>query len=403
MADHVAEIALMRADDAAGVRWDAIVVGAGPAGSLTACLLARERLKVLLVERQRLPRPKVCGGCLNARALAALDHAGLATRVRALGAREVHSLSLHLRGRTASVELPSGLAVSRRALDAELASAAVEAGAALFTSTMATVVPDNDGSERNGWRDVTLRRRDGPGATVSARVVVSADGLAHTSLRECAAMESLVFRASRVGIGGEAGPGAVEVKPGAITMAVGRHGYVGAVEVEGGRVNIAAAVDPAYLKSEPSAAHAIHTVLLEAGVGTGPALGTVNWTGTIALTRRLLRPAARRIFVLGDAAGYVEPFTGEGMAWALAGAESVVPFVKRAVDSYGSGLEDEWVQEYRRNIGRDQRWCRFLARLLRAPVIVAPLVALLGRRPGLARPVMAHFAPRSTSADGRMN
>jgi flavin-dependent dehydrogenase len=185
-------------------------------------------------------------------------------------------------------------------------------------------------------------------------------------------------------------------------MAVGRHGYVGAVEVEGGRVNIAAAVDPAFLKSEPSAGRAIHTVLQEAGVGTGPAFDTVNWTGTIPLTRRLLRPAARRIFVLGDAAGYVEPFTGEGIAWAFAGAESVVPFVKRAVDSYDSSLEDEWVQEHGRSIGRDQRWCRLLARLLRVPVITAPLVALLGRRPGLARPVLAHFAPRSRPADERI-
>ena len=403
MADHVAEIGLIRVDAAAGVLWDAIVVGAGPAGSLTACLLAREHLKVLLVERQRLPRPKVCGGCLNARALAALDRAGLAARVRALGAREVHRLSLHLRDRTASVDLPSGLAVSRRALDGELASAAVEAGAALITRTMGIVVPDDDAFGKNGRRGVTLLPQGGSGVTVSARVVVAADGLAHTSLRECAAMESLVLGASRVGIGGEAGPGAVEVEPGAITMAVGRHGYVGAVEVEGGRVNIAAAVDPAFLKSEPSAARAIHTVLQEAEVGTGPAFDTVNWTGTIPLTRRLLRPAARRIFVLGDAAGYVEPFTGEGIGWALAGAESVVPFVKRAVGSYDSGLEDEWVQEYRRNIGRDQRWCRLLARLLRMPVIVAPLLALLGRRPGLARPIVAHFAPRSTSADGRMH
>ena len=70
--------------------------------------------------------------------------------------------------------------------------------------------------------------------------------------------------------------------------------------------------------------------------------------GTIPLTRRLSRPAARGIFVLGDAAGYVEPFTGEGMAWAFAGAEAVVPFVIRATQSHERRLEREWIGAYAR-------------------------------------------------------
>lgn len=214
-------------------------------------------------------------------------------------------------------------------------------------------------------------------------------------------MESLVSRASRVGIGGEAGPGAVAVEPGTITMAIGRHGYVGAVEVEAGVVNVAAALDPGFLRSGPSAAGAVKAVLSEAGVGTGSAFDAIEWRGTVPLTRRLRRPAARGIFVLGDAAGYVEPFTGEGMAWAFAGAEAAVPFVKRGVESGEPDLEDEWARMYARIIGRDQRWCRLIARLLRSPAVVTSVVALLGRRPGLARPVLAHLAPRATSADGR--
>jgi flavin-dependent dehydrogenase len=123
--------------------------------------------------------------------------------------------------------------------------------------------------------------------------------------------------------------------------------------------------------------------------------------GTIPLTRRLSRPAARGVFVLGDAAGYVEPFTGEGMAWAFAGAEAVVPFVKRAVRSHGHGLDHDWIRAYARGIGRDQRWCRLVARLLRVPAIVTPIVTLLQRKPGLAGPVLAHMAARPAPADGR--
>jgi flavin-dependent dehydrogenase len=126
----------------------------------------------------------------------------------------------------------------------------------------------------------------------------------------------------------------------------------------------------------------------------GP-LEAIDWIGTLPLTRWLVRPAARGVFVLGDAAGYVEPFTGEGMAWAFAGAEAVVPFVKRAGGPPGAAVEREWARALADTIGREQRWCRFIARGLRRPALVTSLVALLGRHPGLATPVLAHFSPRA--------
>ncbi|MFY7877691.1 MAG: FAD-dependent oxidoreductase, partial [Pirellula sp.] len=57
------------AAEAERVAWDLIVVGAGIAGSSTAILAAREGLRVLLIEAKRFPREKVCGGCLNPRAI----------------------------------------------------------------------------------------------------------------------------------------------------------------------------------------------------------------------------------------------------------------------------------------------------------------------------------------------
>jgi flavin-dependent dehydrogenase len=231
--------------------------------------------------------------------------------------------------------------------------------------------------------------------------VLVADGLAHSSLRECDSFHSRVWASARIGVGGVAGPGTIELQPGSITMAVGRHGYVGAVEIEDGRVNVAAAIDPGFLKTFAATAPAIGAILAEAGVKAGPGLDTIDWMGTIPLTRHVPRPAARGVFLLGDAAGYVEPFTGEGMAWAFAGAEAVVPIVKRAVASHDARLEQDWIRVHARGIGREQRWCRVVARVLRMPALLTPCVLLLRQHPALARPLVAHLTPRTPSADGR--
>ncbi len=67
-------------DAIAGTTWDAVVVGAGPAGALAAHQLAVGGARVLLVEKKRFPRWKVCGACLNGQALAVLDSTGLGAR-----------------------------------------------------------------------------------------------------------------------------------------------------------------------------------------------------------------------------------------------------------------------------------------------------------------------------------
>jgi flavin-dependent dehydrogenase len=373
--------------------FDAIVIGAGPAGSLAACLLARTGAHVLLVERQAFPRPKVCGGCLNAHALAALERAGLAGRVRTLGPRPITAVRTCQRSRSATLALPPGLAISRAPLDAELAAAAIDAGAVFAPETTARVVDEGPLPAHDGWRQVTLQPRQGQKTTARGRIVLAADGLSHGSLRACASMRSLLAPRARVGLGGLVPVGAVETAAGTITMAVGRHGYVGAVEVEGGRVNVAAALDPGFLKAQPSAAAAVTSILFEAGVRFDRRLESADWSGTIPLTRRLPVPAARRLFVLGDAAGYVEPFTGEGMAWAFAAAEAVVPLAIRAIEGWNDEMAGAWVATYARRIGRQQRWCRVVARLLRSPALVTPVVALLQRQPGLARPLLAHLRP----------
>jgi len=264
----------------------------------------------------------------------------------------------------------------------------------LLTATTALVTPEGGAPPGDRSRYVRLHHANGGLVTARAGAVVVADGLGHSSLRECPSFPSRGPASSRIGIGGDAGPGIIDIEFGVVTMAVARHGYAGAVEVEGGRVNIAAAIDPPFLKASGGPAGAVQSMLRDAGVRVNGSLDSIDWIGTPPLTRRLVRPAARGVFVLGDAAGYVEPFTGEGMAWAFAGAEAVVSFVKRACGQPGAPLDREWARALADTVGRDQRRCRLMASCLRQPALVAMFVTMLQRHPGLAAPVLAHFSPR---------
>ncbi len=99
--------------EAAARTWPVIVVGAGPAGALAARELARRDRAVLLVDRAAFPRGKVCGCCLNARALATLAGVGLADLAARHGAVPLRQLLVAGRGCRAQLPLPGGAVLAR--------------------------------------------------------------------------------------------------------------------------------------------------------------------------------------------------------------------------------------------------------------------------------------------------
>jgi flavin-dependent dehydrogenase len=301
--------------------WDVIVIGAGPAGALAAHQLARCQLRVLLVDKRTFPRWKICGSCLNGVALRALETAGLGHLLDGLGAVPLQRIRLGLQGRELELALPAGRSLSRGRLDLALSEAAVAAGAVLRAPCEATVA----GSHPAG-REVLLRS----GADVqitSARVVLVASGLGSPALGPELPIEIRISPQARIGAGCELDAGVKGYGRGTIHMAIGRHGYVGLVRNEAGALNLAAAFDRPHLIAAGGPAASAAEVLAEAGFDPLPEAAAASWRATPALTRRSNPPAADRVLLLGDAAGYVEPFTGEGMGWALVGALAVVPLV----------------------------------------------------------------------------
>ena len=348
---------------------DVAVVGAGPAGGVLARQLALAGQNVVLLERERFPRRKVCGACIGPAAVGLLGDVGLAGTLSESRAAALHDLCLVHRGRTARLPLHGNVALSRPVFDARLVEAAVEAGVDFRDATTVTGV-DVVGA------GVTLSVR-GSSAAIHARVVVDASGLGGLD------RDRVVAPDARLGVHGTFDDTRTDLPAHELRMVVGRDGYVGLVRVEDGSLNLAAAVDREALREGARAA--IDRILEEAGEAPLPLEGE-PWKGTRPLTARPESLASTRLFRIGDAAGYVEPFTGEGMGWAIAGALAVEPFVHEAVGEWNDDLVDRWTDAYREGIGRGQRLCAGLSGLLRQPYALGLALRLLQPMPVLAAP-----------------
>ena len=302
-------------------RWDAIVVGAGPAGAATALLLSRGGARVLLLDRARFPRHKPCSEYLSPATTAILG--------RLDGVLEAVERAPHAKVYGMKVVAPSGavmcgrlagaysFALPRATFDTILLRAAARAGAVVRESTR---VQDLlwDGRAVAG---VVARAGDGKRETWRARVVVGADGLRSVVARRlgllrASAPRRVAFTAHVAHVAGVDGVGELHV---------GETGYVGLGPVGEGVTTVALVVPLrsvraggtdyraglfAQLERFPGLAGRFDPRQLVRGVlATGP---FAQWAE---------RPCVAGALLVGDAADFFDPFTGQGIYAALHGAE----------------------------------------------------------------------------------
>jgi menaquinone-9 beta-reductase len=325
------------------------VVGAGPAGSTAALVLARAGVRVRIIDRARFPREKLCGDTLNPGALSILERLGLRALVEERALRISGMTVTGPGGAQVSADYPRGLcaaAISRRDLDAMLVKAAMAAGAAFEPGVHACGPTLGDDG-----RTVTGVRACGNGQTLalSSRVVIGAEGR-HARLafalglsRFVSAPKRWAFGAYYEGVGELGSRGEMHIRP---------DGYIGVAPLPGGIANVCVVREQASFRLKPEATRTSDSAVASGFSRKGSAIVTNAIAADPLLRVRFV--AARQVspvttlgplgieskaagcpglLLAGDAAGFVDPMTGDGLRFALRGGELAAHAALRELES----------------------------------------------------------------------
>jgi flavin-dependent dehydrogenase len=383
-------------------RADILVAGGGPAGSTLAALAAEAGARVLLVEREAFPRDKVCGEFVSVEGRGVLEGLGVLDSLLEAGATTMNAVRLStLGGRRLCAPLPEvagfgreALGISRRVLDATLLERASRAGAECLERVEA-VEPLIDGGRVRGMR-VRAVASSGPGEEVRAAVTAAADGrrsvlarTLHPAIGDPVRTDPRSWFGLKCHLDADAA-----LLGGRVELHLFDGGYAGLGSVEAGRINLCLMVTVRALRAHGGAPDR----LLDERVLRNPAIAelldgvprSTPWKSIGPLRFGVRRPAAAGALFVGDAAGTIDPYSGEGMAHALRGAELASEYALRA--AAGGGLSPAVASDYTaawtRAFAPSTRRVRRLGRLLENRWIGEAAGGLLGTVAGGLLPAL---------------
>ena len=381
---------------------DVLIVGAGPAGTIAGLALARAGARVRIVDRQTFPRDKPCGDTINPGTLSELRRLGVASDIEDRGLPVAGMILTSENGAMVRETYPRGLlgrALLRRDLDWLLLQRAIDAGCQFEPDVNVTGVAS--GASDGPVRGVVARARRGgrPLAHVMhAPVTIGADGrrstlafglgLARHPARPRRWAVGAYFEMPRTCRRSSAPQQAAEYGE----MHIRRHHYIGVAAVPGGLCNVcmvkpSSGGDPA-LRDPASALNAV--------IAGDPFLNR------FAQARRVTPPVVLGplgvdttaagvdgVLLAGDAAGFIDPMTGDGLRFAVRGGVLAAAAALRALEHGWSGVHKAYAEERAREFTGKWRFNRALRAAVDAPLMMS--LAAAGARwiPGMVGPLVA--------------
>lgn len=322
---------------------DVLVVGGGPGGAAAAYYLARQGIDVTVVDRASFPREKVCGDGLTPRSVAALLRMGIDTDDP--GFERVKGLRVH--SRTATIDLPwpelsswpgYGLVMPREGFDHLLIQRAQKAGARVLERTEA-VEPILDGSWVTGARLRPAEDKHAEPVEIRARFTLAADGAASRFAKPAGVRRDdsrPLGIAARRYYRTSYHPGPwfeswLDLWEGDLLLP----GYGWLFPVAGGRINLGAGLLNTFKDFKQISAQRLFTAFStmlppEWEISEETADGRVL-SGPLPMSLNRVPQAVPGMLLIGDAAGAVNPFNGEGIAYAMETAEIAAELVHEAL------------------------------------------------------------------------
>ncbi|HEY6190006.1 MAG TPA: NAD(P)/FAD-dependent oxidoreductase [Pyrinomonadaceae bacterium] len=390
--------------------YDAIVVGGGPAGTSAAIHLATRGARVMLAEQKKFPRAKLCGEFISPECLEHFARLGVAQSMTRAGGAEVSETLFYARG-GASVSVPSkwfgagravALGLSRAEMDERLMSRARDVGVHVLEEARAAGLLVEDGcvagvrlkvcgSEREYRSRVTL---DATGRARALSRYIESSGRRRREPHKRAPL--VAFKAHLEGAQGN---------PEHCEIYFYRGGYGGLSSVEGGLSNLCFIVSARDARNRNGDAERVMREVLMTNKRAARTLSHARpcseWLGVALESFGRHQPApAEGLLAVGDAASFIDPFTGSGMLMALESGEIAAHTVTRWLDSSGAspsyaGLASDYRLRYAERFNTRLRVCSVLRRAAFVPRLAEAMMLALGASAG-ARRRLARATRRSS-------
>lgn len=346
--------------------YDVAIVGGGPAGATCAAFCAGNGLRTIVLEREQFPREKVCGDCINPSCWPVLRHLGVDEKVRETrhGALDFVEF-IDLRGEILGVDLPRGedaeIAIKRSLFDQILLERAGQRGAEVRQRTVVQGIR----KMKEGWKLETS------GGEICARYVVAADGRNSTVAR----FLKLMPRTGRERVALQAHVPLPADFGNRVVLQLLTGGYSGQAPVNERELNLCLVGRAGTLPKLRCWAREHFALSPEP-----------QWRTITPLMRKSISATHENLFFVGDVARVVEPFTGEGIAYALMSGELAAEMIHR-LSGGANVLESR--QEFKRAhnaMYRGRLWINALTRsAVVSPKLGNALFQLARWRPSLLR------------------